>query len=122
VVPLAVSGPLTVPKQSFFPRAIHNLVLVPNLNAGMVTGGEQPVCTGLRFRIGVAIDHVGCRDPISGVKVVKAINGHGGLLCGLSRCNELSLRWIADSLPQERQSTRTIFSATLTIRSDLPPQ
>jgi hypothetical protein len=97
-------------------------VWIPNLNAGVVTGGEQPVCTGLRFRVGVTIDHVGCRDPISGVKVVKAIDGHGDLLCGLSRCIELSLRWIADSLPQERHSTRTIFSATLTIRSDLPPQ
>jgi hypothetical protein len=47
------------------PRAIHDLDLVPNINGGILASGEQLVCAGSGFRVGVAVEHIGCLDPIS---------------------------------------------------------
>ena len=74
------------------PRAIYDLESVPHLDARMAAGGEQLVCSGLRFRVGVAIAHVRCCDTISGIQVVKAINRHSHKAHGVAALRR-SLAW-----------------------------
>jgi len=50
-----------------FPRVMHSPTAVPNLYAGMIAGGEQFICTGLRQSVGVAIDQFGCCDMVCGI-------------------------------------------------------
>ena len=48
-------------------RIVHSSIVIPNLYAGIVVGGEQAVCTDLRLTIGLARDHLEFRDTIDGI-------------------------------------------------------
>ena len=61
-------------------HAIHYPATVPDLYAGIAAGNEQNVCTRLRLGIGVALDHVGCRDAIGGIQLVTTIVWHAHIV------------------------------------------
>jgi hypothetical protein len=58
-------------------RAIDDLDPVPYLDAGVNATGEQLLGPSLGVYVVVAVKHLGCRDTISGIQVVEAIDGHG---------------------------------------------
>jgi hypothetical protein len=50
--------------------------MVPNLNAGIVAGGEQAIRTSLRFAVGLTRNHVEFCDTIVAVQEAVAITWH----------------------------------------------
>jgi hypothetical protein len=57
--------------------AIHSPPAIPNLYAGIIAGGEQTVCTGLRLAIARARDHMEFCDTVGRIEETVPIGWHG---------------------------------------------
>jgi hypothetical protein len=59
-------------RRGFFLRAIHPPISVPNLDTEIAVCGEQPVCTGLRLAVGLALDQMKICHATDGIQEAEA--------------------------------------------------